>query len=79
MKYRLLEAASGTQPFHLHLPEEISAFEDLRDGGLVAGTIQTLANACRKATIYSLTPDGYAVLALRKCRTARRPSPIQPA
>lgn len=79
MKYRLLEAASGTQPLYLDLPEEISAFEDLRSGGLVAGTVQTLANTCRKATIYSLTPDGYAVLALRKCRLARRSRPIQPA
>lgn len=77
MKYRLLEAASGTQPFDLHLPEEISAFEDLRRAGLVAGTVQTLADACRKATIYSLTPDGHALLALRKCRLARQAGNLQ--
>ncbi|MET1114897.1 MAG: hypothetical protein ABWY08_08070 [Comamonas sp.] len=68
MKYRLLEVASGTQPLHLHLPEEISAFEDLRSSGLVAGTIRAPADA----VIYSLTPDGRAVLALRRCRLARR-------
>ena len=77
MKYRLLEAASGTQPLYLDLPEEISAFEDLRSAGLVAGTVQTLADACHKAIIYRLTPDGQAVLALRKCRQARQPGHLR--
>ena len=75
MKYRLLEVASGTQPLHLHLPEEISAFEDLRRSGLVAGTIRAPADA----VIYSLTPDGRALLALRKCRMARQPGRFQGA
>lgn len=78
MKYRLLEVASGTQPLHLHLPEEIHAFEDLRRNGLVAGTLQTLADT-QKATIFRLTLDGHAVLALRKCRQARQSGRMQPA
>lgn len=75
MKYRLLEVASGTHPLHLHLAEEISAFEELRRSGLVAGSLLTPANAI----IYSLTPDGHALLALRKCRQARRSSALQRA
>ncbi|MCD2514374.1 hypothetical protein [Comamonas endophytica] len=69
MKYRLLEVASATQPLHLHLPEDISAFEDLRRDGLVAGTLLAPADA----VIHSLTPDGHALLALRRCRLARQP------
>lgn len=79
MKYRLLETASATQPLHLHLPEEISAFEDLRSDGLVAGTLQTQTDACQQAVIYGLTPDGHAVLALRKCWKARRAGQALPA
>ena len=75
MKYRLLEAASARQPLHLHLPEEIREFEELRRTGLVAGTI--LASA--SAIIYNLTPDGHAVVALRKCRLTRKPRSFQGA
>lgn len=78
MKYRLLEVAARTHPLQLHLPEEISAFEDLHRSGLVAGVIQTLAEV-QNAVIYSLTLDGHAVLALRKCRMARMTSPAPSA
>lgn len=73
MKYRLLEAAAHAQPLHLHLPEEICAFENLHRDGLVAGTLRTLEGAVRNAVIYGLTPDGHALLALRKCRRERLP------
>lgn len=73
MQYRILEAAAHAQPLHLHLPEEICAFENLRRDGLVAGALSTPAGAVPNAIIYGLTPDGRAVLALRKCRLERRP------
>lgn len=63
------------QPLHLHLPDDINAFEDLRRSGLVAGTLL----APQDAVIYSLTPDGRALLALRKCRLSRRPRAPQGA
>ncbi|WP_406624557.1 hypothetical protein [Acidovorax sp. SDU_ACID1] len=72
METKLLEATARTGHAVVVVERaDIEAFLSLRAQKLIDGVLHILPTGARYATIHGLTPDGRALLAMRRCLRQR--------
>jgi len=72
METKLLEAAARTGHAVVVIESvDIEAFLSLHSQNLIEGVLHILPAGARYATIHGLTPDGRALLALKRCLRRR--------
>lgn len=80
MDMKLLEAAARTGRAIVVIERpDIEAFLTLRAAKLIEGVLYIFPTGVRYATIHGPTPDGRALLALKRCLCQRSPTEFAPA